>query len=130
MRRKMILLTLLVLIILLIAVGCGGSAAPVDEAVLRGEELFETGGASGIPCMSCHALDGTQLVGPPVNGIADVAGSRVPGQSAEEYLRLSITDPSDYVVEGFSDLMNKNYPDQLSEQDIDDLVAYMLTLSD
>ncbi len=45
--------------------------------------------------------------------------------SAVEYLRQSIMDPGAYLVEGFEDKM----PDitGLSEEDIDDLVAFLLT---
>ena len=48
---------------------------------------------------------------------------RVPGLSAEEYLRQSIVDPSAYVVEGeWSREMVGGYRYTLSEEDIDHLV--------
>ncbi len=47
--------------------------------------------------------------------------------SAEEYLRESIVDPSAFVVEGYSDAMPKSFRILLSEEDIDNLVAFLLT---
>jgi hypothetical protein len=62
-------------------------------------------------------------------GLGTTAGSRASGQSAEEYLRDSITAPNDLVVEGFSpDLMPRAYGAELTEQEINDLVSYLLTL--
>jgi hypothetical protein len=47
--------------------------------------------------------------------------------SAEEYLRESIVDPAAYIVEGYPDGMPKAYKILLSEEDIDNLVAFLLT---
>ncbi|MCH8984917.1 MAG: hypothetical protein IH943_12620 [Acidobacteria bacterium] len=55
------------------------------------------------------------------------AGDQVPGLSAEEYLRESIVDPAAYIVEGHSDFLPKGYKILLSEEDIDNLVAFLLT---
>ena len=52
----------------------------------------------------------------------------MPGLSAEEYLRESIVDPAAYIVEGYSDgTMPKGFRFLLSEEDIDSLVAFLLT---
>jgi hypothetical protein len=49
--------------------------------------------------------------------------------SADEYLRQSIIDPDAYVVEGYpSGLMVPNLADTLSGTQIDDLVAFLMTL--
>ena len=62
-------------------------------------------------------------------GIASQAGGRVPGMSAEEYLRQSILEPDAYIVEGFSaGTMPSVWDDELSEEQIESLVEYMLTL--
>jgi uncharacterized OsmC-like protein len=101
----------------------------------RGREIFETGG--GVisvenSCLQCHTLDGTvkpnPAAGPSIQGIFARAGDSVPGLSAVEYIRQSIVDPSAYVMEGFQDnRMPKAYNVFLSEEDIDNLVAFMLT---
>lgn len=81
-------------------------------------------------CRICHSLDpGVVLVGPSFDGIATRAATRVPGLSAEEYLRQSILDPKAYVVAGFPEgQMLQNFGELLNEEDIDNLVAFLLTL--
>ncbi len=60
-------------------------------------------------------------------GISKRAGDRVPGMSAVEYLRQSIVEPSAYVVQGFVDIMPISIGFLPSEEDIDNLVAFLLT---
>ena len=66
-------------------------------------------------------------IAPTWQGISGRAGDRVPGLSAEEYLQGSIVDPAAYIVEGYSDTMPKGFKLLLSEEDIDSLVAFLLT---
>lgn len=91
---------------------------------------FETTLGTNAGCRICHSLDaGVTLVGPSFAGIATRAETQVPGLSAEEYLRQSIVDPEAFVVDGFpAGQMVPNYLDLLSDEDIDDLVAFLLTL--
>ena len=100
----------------------------------RGRQIWEDGGgAIAAPgCSFCHSLDGSEKVAgaraPTWQGISALAGDRVPGLSAAEYLRESILDPSAYVVEGYTDnLMSKGFRFFLSEEDIEGLVAFLLT---
>lgn len=75
------------------------------------------------------ARPGRVLVGPSLAGIGTVAGDRVPGLSAAEYLRQSILEPDAFIVEGFrSGQMLPIYDEQLSSEEIDSLVEFMLTL--
>ena len=72
-------------------------------------------------------------VGPELTQIATVAADRVEGQSAEEYIRTSILNPGAYVVEQCptgpcANIMPQNYGEQLSTQELDDIVTYLLTL--
>ncbi len=100
----------------------------------RGREIWDTGGGVlGGPCSLCHSLDGSEGVvagrAPTLQGISALAGDRVPGLSAAEYLRESILDPSAFVAEGYTDnFMPKGFKFLLSEEDIDGLVAFLLTL--
>jgi len=49
--------------------------------------------------------------------------------TAEEYLKESIITPNAHVTEGFTaGVMYQNYGKDLTEQEINDLVAYLLTL--
>jgi mono/diheme cytochrome c family protein len=111
------------------------SMGVAEEAVMgdpeRGREIFETGGGViSVYCVNCHSLDGSVgagSAGPSIQGISQLAGDRVPELSAEDYLRQSIMNPGDYVVEGFSNNMPRSLRFILSDEDIDDLVAFMLT---
>lgn len=116
---------------------CGGGSG-IDPLEVgdpeRGREIFENGGGvlSSNFCSNCHSLDGTVNTearhrAPTLQGISGRAGDRVPELSVVEYLRQSIVDPRAYTVEGFQNLMPEGYKLVLSEEDIDNLVAFMLT---
>lgn len=93
-------------------------AGAEDELVAAGEALFSQA------CAGCHgAQDGA---GPALTGMADRAATRVEGMSAEEYVHQSIVDPSAHVVEGFQDIMPKNYEEEYSDDEIGSLVAYIM----
>ena len=79
-------------------------------------------------CTGCHTLDpDVMMVGPTWHNLAETAANRVEGQNAAEYLYYSIIDPNDYVVEGFPlNVMLQIYADTLSDQDLADLVTYLL----
>ncbi|GAB4571378.1 MAG: cytochrome c oxidase subunit II [Anaerolineae bacterium] len=96
------------------------SALTGDPAA--GEALY-----TGLGCVACHTLDGSVRVGPSYLGIGERAGSMVDGLSAEEYVVESIINPCAFVVEGYTCVMPQNYGDQLSPQDLADLVAFILS---
>ena len=86
-------------------------------------------------CAGCHGeSDGVGVIGPSITGIASRAGDTVPGSSAEEYIRQSIVEPNAYIVPQCptgpcaSNLMPQNYGQLLSQQQLDGLVEYLLTL--
>jgi len=116
-------------------VACGGekSGGSTSGDPDRGEALYHqtTIGPNAAPgCATCHSLEpGKTLVGPSHAGIATKAASVVPGKSAEDYLRESIVTPDAHVTEGFiSGVMYQNYGKDLTEQEINDLVAFLMTL--
>ncbi len=129
------------LAVLLVLAGCGNDdanttapAATVGDPE-RGREIWDDGAglfSAGEGCQECHSLDGSESPfpgsrAPTWQGVSGRAGDRVPGLSAEEYLRESIVDPAAYIVEGYSDIMPKGFRFLLSEEDIDNLVAFLLT---
>jgi hypothetical protein len=81
-------------------------------------------------CTGCHSLDPNQIMaGPTWYNLAERAADRVEGQSAGLYLYNSILHPNDYVVEGYQpNIMLQIYQDTLSEQDLADIISYLLTL--
>lgn len=126
MRRGIVVLALV-----LAACGGGSASGSADEATRPGREIFAErilGANAG--CITCHSLDAdTTLVGPSIAGVATRAATRVPGQTAEEYLRQSIVDPAAFVVDGFDpDRMPGDWGEVLTAAEIDSLVAYLLTL--
>jgi cytochrome c oxidase subunit 2 len=126
----------LLVMVLLTACGDGQADTTTQTAAVgdpeRGRQIWEDGGGvlSG-NCSGCHSLDGSEQVdnrrAPTWQGISGSAGDRVPGLSGEQYLRESIVDPAAYIVEGYSDFMLKGYRFLLSEEDIDNLVVFLLT---
>lgn len=100
----------------------------VQGDVARGEDIFRHGTNGSPPCISCHALQpGGFSLGPAMAGISARAGQRVPGLSAEAYLHQSIIEPEAFVVPGFRPIMYPKYADHFSEQDIADLIAFLMT---
>lgn len=117
--------------LLILADAAPPDAAPMagetpTSAAERGRALFSLAPAN---CAACHSLEpGVTIVGPSLAGIAARAASRVLGQDAQTYLRNAILYPSDYVVEGYADAMAKNLGALLTSAQVDDLIAYLLTL--
>lgn len=98
---------------------------------VAGEQLYyETSLGTNAACRICHSLQpGVTLVGPSFAGVAARAATRVPGMTAEEYLYQSITNPDAYVVEGFpASQMVPNLAEILTEEQIADLIAFLMTL--
>jgi mono/diheme cytochrome c family protein len=104
---------------------------PPSPGAQLGQDIFEGSGMSAqAGCQICHSLEpGRRLVGPSLAGIAVTAQNRVPGLPAAEYLRESILDPDAYIVEGYrSGQMLPIYEEQLTEDEIDALVQFLLAL--
>ncbi len=83
-------------------------------------------------CIACHSLDGSVIVGPSWLGIAGNTEELADGSSVlvdETYLTNSIHDPNAQIVEGFSpDIMPQNFGEILTEEQIAEIVAFILTL--
>jgi len=130
MRRWM---GLALIVISVIAVGCTGNAPstipyedlPATGDATRGEALFNDTTRGVPPCSGCHI---PEVAAAPslVDYNAEVAASRVEGQDAREYTFYAITEPAQYIVEGFGNAMYNKYDEHFSPQDIADLIAYLL----
>jgi cytochrome c553 len=113
------------LAVVVLVVACAPEPAATDP-IARGRQVYREQG-----CANCHERSITNFfrpVGPPLNEIGRIAAERVPGMSAEEYLRQSITDPSAYVVPGYPDSMPRGLARELSPEDLAALVAYLASL--
>jgi hypothetical protein len=82
----------------------------------RGCDIWATGGAviDEAGCSYCDSVDGSEqtdeilVLASSWLGISKQAGDRIPGMSAEEYLRKSILSPSTFIVEGHEDRMGSD----------------------
>jgi len=127
MSKKLMIMLVIVLGLALTA--CGGGSG--DSTAKAGEDLFNQS-VIGINagCVTCHSVEGdTVIVGPSLAGVGTRAATTVAGQSAEDYLRESITNPDAHVVDGFeAGIMLNNWSEVLTGEQIDQLVAYLMTL--
>ncbi|MDX1650170.1 MAG: cytochrome c [Myxococcota bacterium] len=112
------------------------------EPVLRGKAIFHEEAG----CASCHAVSGeTTLVGSSMAGIPQRARRRIESgaytgeaDTPAAYIRESILHPSAFIADapegrsfttaGGQSLMPEDYGQRLSDEQIDDLVAYLMSL--
>ena len=96
-----------------------------------GEKLFASNG-----CAACHSFkEGEKIVGPSLFHIGQTAANRVKSgdytgktKTAEDYIRESIVEPNTCIVPGFSaGIMLQDFGKKLNAQNIDDLVAFLMT---
>lgn len=97
------------------------SPASFSPLARRGLTLVQVKG-----CVGCHAIGGlsTMSVGPDLRALPTVAGARVPGLSAEAYLRESIREPQAFVVPGYTHVDMPQLG--LTNAEIDAVVALLL----
>jgi nitric oxide reductase subunit C len=138
--RRLTLFFILILALSMALVACGGDGGGASEAepadggnAARGEELYKQttiGSASAPGCVTCHSLDeGVTLVGPSHAGVATRAKTEAPDMPVAEFLEQSIREPDAIISEGFSPgVMYQNYDNELTDQQIADLVAFLETL--
>jgi nitric oxide reductase subunit C len=149
LKRTTLLLSLVLIVVLLALTACGGGAAkpaggeqPAAAAggnadagkKLFNEPVIASAGSPG--CVTCHSLEkGKTLVGPSMAGIATIAAADIKSadykgtaKTVEEFLKESIVNTDVMVTQGFQPgIMPKTYT-KLSAQEVDDLVAYLMTL--
>lgn len=115
------------------------STAASDEPVAMGEALFRN---TPPGCFACHSVSaGVNLAGPSLAGIGTRAAALVDSASytgqatdAEGYIREAILQPHAYLVPGQiygaggRSFMPDNYDTMLTDEQIEQLVAYLATL--
>lgn len=92
------------------------------ELAELGQSVFES--AEG-GCLACHGLGREGLRAPDLAGIGSRATERLPGKSAEDYLRESLVTPCAYVVEGFDCIMPQTLQQTLGPAKITALIAFL-----
>ena len=96
-------------------------ALPESGDIANGERLF-----TEQACFACHTNEATGS--PLLDGLSERAGSTIEGQSAREYIFYSITEPAQYIPEGFGNVMPNNYDENMTVSEIADLIEYLLSL--
>ncbi len=121
-------------LILTLLVACGSTGGAAGNPA-NGKQLFDgsvtLADVRAPACATCHAIVPGEDTGSgqSLSNIGNRASATVPGQSAEEYLRTAITTPDAYLSGGYQEgIMYRGYAPALTTQQINDLVAYMLTL--
>ena len=112
--------------------GCGQGSS--NNA--SGRDLFVSApgnvGFQVLWCSTCHKIDSVSGsiggIGPDLTNIGTDAATRLPGLSAQEYIKQSIIDPGAFVVEGYPNyLMTLSVTGSLTDQQVDALVDFLLT---
>jgi cytochrome c oxidase subunit 2 len=107
----------------------GGVANAGGDANAAGKQLF-----TGTGCNSCHTLadaGSTAAIGPKLDDIAVQAAKygKAQKQTPAEYVKNSIENPGAFTVPGFGkNIMPADYKKQLSAEEIDTLVKYLLSV--
>lgn len=108
----------------------GGMGDAGGDTAAAGKELFNDTG-----CNACHTLadaGSDARTGPSLDDLAE-GGALKYGkrekQSAEEYVNASIEEPDAFKVPGYPGIMPA-YKDQLSSEEIDTLVKYLLSMGE
>ena len=78
-------------------------------------------------CIACHRLDVSNKIAPSFEGVSKRAATRRPRLTAAAYLYESIINPTIYVVAGYQPAMPQDYAERLSDQELGDIIAYLLT---
>ncbi len=124
MNPKPIWLISLAVIAILTLSACGsqGSNGSNEADLQRGKLVFQAN------CSACHSTTpGAVIVGPSLAGLANRAGDKVEGLDARGYIEQSIVEPGAYINEGFQNQMPDTYKNSLTEEDLNALVAYLMT---
>jgi cytochrome c oxidase subunit 2 len=95
----------------------GGGGGGEQAAAPSGEELFSSAGCAG--CHTLKAAGATAKVGPDLGKLGDAANAT--------FIRTSIVDPNADLTKGYQpDIMPQNFRTQLSKEELDALVKYLL----
>ena len=101
------------------------AAESVEPTAKRGRHIYQEVG-----CVTCHALDGSQQVGPSFQNLFGSERTLQSGETVvadEAYLKQSIWSPASQVVEGFESNMPA-YEGILSEAEVESLVLFIESL--
>jgi cytochrome c oxidase subunit II len=102
------------------------SQAVPEDPVERGRFWAQQFG-----CLACHSTDGTPLIGPTWQGVYMHEVALEDGTTViadEEYLYESIVNPGAKIVQGFPNIMPANIADDMTEEQIAEVIEFIKTL--
>jgi cytochrome c oxidase subunit II len=102
------------------------TGAVSDDPVVRGEQIAQQYG-----CLACHSTDGTVIVGPTWDGLFSSQEELEGGGFVlvdHDYLYESIRDPGAKLTAGFQNIMPANIAADMTDEQIDDVIAFIENL--
>jgi cytochrome c oxidase subunit 2 len=112
-----------------------GTSAPAVETTVAavpgaaGRNILMRNG-----CNACHSYDGSKIVGPSFLGIFGETQTVITGGNERQqvidadYIRKSILEPNADVVKGYNKGLMLSYKDQISDEEISQIVEFIQTL--
>ena len=108
----------------LVVVIAGCAEPRATDPIQRGRQVYQEKS-----CGSCHRIGSSGgTTGPDLTRIGTLAATRKAGLGAEDYIIESVRDPGAYIVPGFPDTMPRGLDRGMTQEDLDDLVQYLMTL--
>ncbi len=102
----------------------------VEQVTTLLQDADPANGASLIEqyeCVACHRLAVANNSAPPFVDVAERAATRRPPLTAAAYIYELIVHPAAFVVAGYNTVMPQNFRDRLSDRELGDIIAYLLT---
>lgn len=105
------------------------SEADKPSSIALGKEIVKS-----IGCNACHSADGTKIVGPSYKGLFGKEEIVITNNKEraitidEEYIRRSILNPNADLVKGYGKNLMLSYEGQLSDEDIELIIAYIKSI--
>ena len=101
---------------------------PVGNAIERGEVWYQQFG-----CIACHSIDGSDRLGPTWAGLYGKEETLVDGTTIvvdEGFLTESILDPQAAIIEGYENILMPPTGESMTEEQVNDIVEFIESLSE
>lgn len=87
-------------------------------------------------CIACHSIDGSKIIGPSYLGfygktrIVITDGNEREVMMDDAYIKKSIYEPNADVVKGFASGLMSSYKDQISEEEVQEIILYIQSINE
>ena len=104
----------------------------IDSQLALGEIVFNTPNETGFACDTCHNTSDRRLLGPGMADLEDRVATYSLSEDISTYIRRSIVNPAAFITPADpafpENIMPRNYADVLTEEEIDAVIVYILSL--